>query len=400
MDWKRIYPKGSRRIQLPRYPWQRETYWVETSTSRMDRLGTDRHMLLGNRMDSPLPVWEATSTSTGCPTWTTTRSKAPSSSRRRDTWKPHWRHSARSIRKNQASSNPWNSIRRCWSATATSLACGSNWMPKVEGCNPQPRRRRREWKLHVTARLSQAMPTPPPVRSTCPQSGSDAATRRKSKRSTNNSAATACSTALTSSGIRRLCRGPDEVLAEVEAHPELEIDAGLDLLHPTLVDACFQALIAALSARTLPAGPHQPRLRIRQGASSFADPWPHHTPDQAVSSTATSRLTDEQGRLLAEIKGLRCQILATQPRTDETAARKMTYAYPGSGPKRLPTIRVTKKTRPLVDFRRQWGIGNKLTAIMRKGGADCLTICDGPEFKQIGPANSMCEQTAPKISSG
>ena len=59
VDWARVYPKGSRRIRLPRYPWQRETYWVETTSSRMDRLGSDCHMLLGNRIDSPLPVWEA-----------------------------------------------------------------------------------------------------------------------------------------------------------------------------------------------------------------------------------------------------------------------------------------------------------------------------------------------------
>ena len=185
-------------------------------------------------------------------------------------------------------------------------------------------------------------------------------------------------------GIRRLCRGPDEVLAEIEAHPELEINAGRDVLHPTLVDACFQALIAAL-----PPGLYLP---IRINRVSVLD----HLPARLLTHGRITRrtrqyidgdieLTDEQGRLLAEIKGLRCQIIATQPRTDDAdVAEGWSYAYQWE-----QTATVSVETSNAEPGR--WVIftdrcfGRKLAVAMTQRGADCLTVCDAPEFKQVGP---------------
>nr|VFK54053.1 MAG: myxalamid-type polyketide synthase MxaB [Candidatus Kentron sp. TUN] len=62
-DWS-IYPQGSqsrngRFVRLPHYPWQRQTYWLESEESRFDRLGDPHdHPLLGHRINAPEMVWE------------------------------------------------------------------------------------------------------------------------------------------------------------------------------------------------------------------------------------------------------------------------------------------------------------------------------------------------------
>jgi len=58
MDWRRLWPDGGRCIHLPRYPWQRQTYWHESEDSKEWRLSKKRHPLLGRSMRSADPMWE------------------------------------------------------------------------------------------------------------------------------------------------------------------------------------------------------------------------------------------------------------------------------------------------------------------------------------------------------
>nr|VFK32333.1 MAG: polyketide synthase 12 [Candidatus Kentron sp. MB] len=58
-DWSALYPEGSGFVRLPHYPWQRQTYWLESEESRFDRLGDPAdHPLLGHRVNTPEMVWE------------------------------------------------------------------------------------------------------------------------------------------------------------------------------------------------------------------------------------------------------------------------------------------------------------------------------------------------------
>jgi len=58
VDWKRIYPEAGRCVALPAYPWQRERYWLESDDSRQNRLGESAHPLLGCPVSAPEPAWE------------------------------------------------------------------------------------------------------------------------------------------------------------------------------------------------------------------------------------------------------------------------------------------------------------------------------------------------------
>ncbi len=60
--WEAVFDGDSERVRLPFYPWQRETYWLETPTSREARFPSLGHPLVGTRKpvaDEPDKyVWE------------------------------------------------------------------------------------------------------------------------------------------------------------------------------------------------------------------------------------------------------------------------------------------------------------------------------------------------------
>jgi hybrid polyketide synthase/nonribosomal peptide synthetase FtdB len=58
IDWGAFYPRGQV-VSLPRYPWKRDRYWAESPSVEQMRLGQSDHALLGRRLDVAVPSWEA-----------------------------------------------------------------------------------------------------------------------------------------------------------------------------------------------------------------------------------------------------------------------------------------------------------------------------------------------------
>ncbi|QRK92240.1 type I polyketide synthase [Saccharopolyspora erythraea] len=56
LDWQRVHPGPRERLELPRYPWQRERHWVESAASRQARLGADGPRLGGRAVAAATPV--------------------------------------------------------------------------------------------------------------------------------------------------------------------------------------------------------------------------------------------------------------------------------------------------------------------------------------------------------
>ena len=57
IDWQRLYPANATAIRLPSYPFQADSHWRESETTRRMRIGRSVHPLLGNRLDLPKPSW-------------------------------------------------------------------------------------------------------------------------------------------------------------------------------------------------------------------------------------------------------------------------------------------------------------------------------------------------------
>ncbi|MEU6476672.1 amino acid adenylation domain-containing protein [Streptomyces sp. NPDC047017] len=55
--WEVLHPEG-RPVALPRYPWRRDRHWAEPKPVEQVRLGRRDHPLLGRRLATAHPVWE------------------------------------------------------------------------------------------------------------------------------------------------------------------------------------------------------------------------------------------------------------------------------------------------------------------------------------------------------
>ena len=63
IDWRVLAGESARRVKVPSYPWQRERLWFEESPASVtDRLGRLDHPLLGLRLPSPGAEWELVTT--------------------------------------------------------------------------------------------------------------------------------------------------------------------------------------------------------------------------------------------------------------------------------------------------------------------------------------------------
>jgi acyl transferase domain-containing protein/NADPH:quinone reductase-like Zn-dependent oxidoreductase/thioesterase domain-containing protein/SAM-dependent methyltransferase/acyl carrier protein len=60
VDWRAVNQSSAPRIRLPRYPWGRESFWLESGSAAQDRLAAFAHPLLGQRVDAPRPTWQRT----------------------------------------------------------------------------------------------------------------------------------------------------------------------------------------------------------------------------------------------------------------------------------------------------------------------------------------------------
>ncbi|MEZ4239917.1 MAG: polyketide synthase dehydratase domain-containing protein [Myxococcota bacterium] len=59
VDWDKVFGGPRAFADLPKYPWQRERHWTESSQARARRVGASSHPLLGRRLDALQPRWEA-----------------------------------------------------------------------------------------------------------------------------------------------------------------------------------------------------------------------------------------------------------------------------------------------------------------------------------------------------
>jgi acyl transferase domain-containing protein/NADPH:quinone reductase-like Zn-dependent oxidoreductase/short-subunit dehydrogenase/acyl carrier protein len=57
IDWQKVFRGDATAIRLPLYPFQADSYWRESDTTRRMRIGRTIHPLLGNRLEAPKPSW-------------------------------------------------------------------------------------------------------------------------------------------------------------------------------------------------------------------------------------------------------------------------------------------------------------------------------------------------------
>ncbi len=197
-------------------------------------------------------------------------------------------------------------------------------------------------------------------------------------------------------GIQELRRGTnqasDEALGRIQLPPSLEQDADAYQIHPALLDACLQVLIATLpdaltsdTALYLPVGigSFQQHAPLENEVWSYArltkkDPT---SPDGLAGDV---RILNSRGEVLAEARGIQLQSAApATPVTPTVPTQELSdWLY------ELQWEAASFPSRPLpqgtwILFIDGQGAGERLAALLEARGARCIRVSAGARFRAL-----------------
>ncbi|HEY7833600.1 MAG TPA: beta-ketoacyl synthase N-terminal-like domain-containing protein, partial [Ktedonobacterales bacterium] len=200
-------------------------------------------------------------------------------------------------------------------------------------------------------------------------------------------------------GVGALWRGAGEALARVAVTEPIADRAGAYILHPALLDACFQTLVAALGSGAddadqatetyLPVAIE--RLRVYDAAVAERIAWCHAVKRDDTSGagapggtapesiTGDLRVLDAAGRVLAEVVGLRAQRLAPDaPRAETARVEDWLYQvmWQESPPRPTDAARVANADAPgtWLLFADRLGVAAALRQQLEARGATCVLV--------------------------
>ncbi|MCP3097314.1 SDR family NAD(P)-dependent oxidoreductase [Myxococcus sp. K15C18031901] len=337
IDWLRLYPGPQHRVALPAYPWQRERHWLEARSSggargRVTREGDDGHPLLGASFTTSVPqalrFWEST-LSAAEPAYladhrvagsvvvpgAASLEMALSAARELSGGRAHELTEvsfAEGLVLPEGQSRTVQVSLRGGESGGLAFRLSSQVVGADTGA---PTR----WLTHVEGRLQprgEDTSRPPPesleaIRERCAEGLTQAAHYETLARN-----GVVYGPAF--QGVQQVWRGRGEALGHVRLPPSLLARSSEYLIHPALLDACFQLVSAAVSREDIDpvAGPAVPvalsrlRLHASPGAEAFCHVRlrPLLGPQRGVREFDLVML-DAEGRPVLEALGLRLQQL-------------------------------------------------------------------------------------------
>lgn len=332
IDWQTYHAAGGRYVALPSYPWQREEHWNEGQTAHLDRLGEGRRALLGRKTEAPHPVWESTLNANRLPYLADHKVEGL-------VVLPGAAYVEAGLELLAELTDAADVLCLEHLEFDKALIIGAAAQPRFHVSYDAGSRRydifsrdseKQPWNHHARGYLSFVAPGAPEKRRL------DAIEAR-------------CQVAVDHDdhyadmhrrglqygpyfqGVRTLRLREDgmEAIARIEGHAQLGAERPA-LLHPSLLDACFQALLAGLRLRNDP-NVYVP-VEIAQVRFHRAPPdafWCHaeliaHGNDRLEGSVT---LCDDDGEMLVEVLGVRAQALSKKNRDDMADAEQWLYRF-------------------------------------------------------------------------
>ena len=320
VDWSLLHPAGRSVVALPSYPWQRERYWAESRESEEDRLGYQVHPLLGRRLQTARAVWELDLNKHNLP------------------WLDDHRIRGAVICPGAAY------IEAALAAAAETFGTGNYAVenirfrkalflpdgedPKVqfhlnpEGPSFEIHGRSRpdaSWVLHCSGELRQSQDSALSPGIVLKNLREECAVEISKEVCYARLAEKGFEYGGQFRGIARLWRGSGKALARIEVPDAVDAAAGGYHLHPAILDACFQTLIAAdamgnddgMNTAYLPIGIDRIRLHDRPGQHLWAYARVMHQGNKTMAGDIV--LMNEDHHVLAEIRGVRVQSVEARP---------------------------------------------------------------------------------------
>jgi acyl transferase domain-containing protein/NADPH:quinone reductase-like Zn-dependent oxidoreductase/acyl carrier protein len=330
LDWRKLYQQQLRFVSPPRYTWQRETYWQETAAALRDRVGEPQHPLLGDAVAGPRPEWQASLHRGLIPYLDDHRVE-----------KLCILPGAAYVEVGLAVQNALGNSGACVLENlqfhqalviddGDERTLRSTWDEKTReyAIYSQSREGEGDWQLHATGRLSAAKPGPrdrvdlTALRQACDR-------EENSEAHYHNMARRGLQYGKSFQGVRELYRNParGEVLARIETNASLAQETHAYRVHPTLLDACFQALLAAVTTEDtyIPVRIAQMRF-FGRAPGGF---WCHGTQHEGSRGSIEGHLTlfDDKGEVFAEVRGVSARKLTDKQSNALESARDWLHRF-------------------------------------------------------------------------
>lgn len=194
-------------------------------------------------------------------------------------------------------------------------------------------------------------------------------------------------------GIKQLWRGEGEALGRVEVPPEIEPELDAYRLHPAIIDACAQVLMATDADRGrafIPVGVDEVRVNKRPGHSFWSRARSRAVAeDGAAMLVGDVELLDESGEVLVEAAGLRVKYLESEARGfNNVNPRDWLYRLQWE-PKEFSAAEPSgvggKQSRETwLIFKDLGGVGERLSARLAEEGHRCVEVTPGDSFERLG----------------
>jgi acyl transferase domain-containing protein len=192
-------------------------------------------------------------------------------------------------------------------------------------------------------------------------------------------------------GITRLWRGAGEALGQIEAPDALNVDEQTYYIHPAILDACFQALIAidtrandsddANGAEVfLPVGIDSIRVYRSPGVRL----WSHAriARQQPGGFEGDITLLDDDGNVLVDIHGFRVKALDQSPNTAVERLDDWLYETQWR-PQERDTCEQTAPAGHWLIFADSGGFGQALARAFEDRAATCTLVIPGDTYRVI-----------------
>lgn len=205
-------------------------------------------------------------------------------------------------------------------------------------------------------------------------------------------------------GIEQLWRHEGEALGRVHIPESFAAEATAYQIHPTLLDACFQVLIAALpdalwlldDALYLPVGLGSFQLHKQPGSHV----WSHAQLTTTDYSAATAlegdvRIVDDEGQLLIEARGLQLRRSELTTATSTNAAEALKdWLYELSWEETtLPQPAVHQQPGKWLIFMDSSGTGQQLASALQARGERAVSVMPGDIYTAVHADHYIIDPT-------
>ncbi|MET0151686.1 MAG: beta-ketoacyl synthase N-terminal-like domain-containing protein, partial [Candidatus Binatia bacterium] len=327
VDWRGVFPRVAR-VALPSYAWQRERFWHESEASRQRRLDPPSPPLLGRALRAALPGWETWLDKEAMPYLLEHRVHShvvfPAAG---------YVEVALEVAEQRIGDPPWVledvGFQRALILPEGDTPARLQTVFQLEDSSftmSSSAATATAWTTHCTGKL-RAWANPPPaepaelarLRARCTEQVAPSDFYRRLRD-------VGLDFGPAFRGIEGVWRRDGEALARLRPTEAVAHERSRYRLHPALLDACFQALSAALPQSAFGEGGslylpiHVERLRVRSLAKAPA--WSHARLLEKSGNAIVGdlRLLDESGEVLVEVAGFRCQAVARKASSESPEA--------------------------------------------------------------------------------